>query len=432
MTLPTISCLLTFSIGPGFGATAPLGSTSTSFKIGVNALGATATTTADISDKIDSLTTTQGRNLTSDRFNPGTANFRIIDQNGDFNPANTSGPYYGKLNPGVKVTITATFSGTTYAMFVGYVQSFNYVIPNNADSTMNYTSVSAVDGMGLANLVKISSVSGAVASETTSARVGRILDAINWPTGMRTLDTGLTTVQADPGTTRNALDALQCLESTENGALYVNRSGYFVFKNKTNAGTISSVGTIFKDDGTNVGYYDAIWKLDNTLIVNDASITRVGGTLQRYTDTASVNKYFTHSISETDLLHESDAAALANATYYVTARAETSIRCDALIIDLYSGFSNQIVAALSLDIFDPLEIFTTQPGGTTVSAVEQVLGVQHQITTKSWRTTFTTAAPMVPFLSIDGGGASERTTTVTIDGGTDTIVYTDIIDGGTA
>ena len=394
MTLPTISAVLTFSTGPGFGPVAPLGSTAGSYQLGISALGSTPTTTADISNLVDSISIARGRNLTSDRFNPGTVNFRIIDQNGDFNPANVSGPYYGKLNPGVKITITATHSAVTYPMFVGYVQSFNYVIPNNADSTMNYTSVTAVDGLGLANLVKITSVTGAVAGDYTGTRVGLILDAISWPSGMRTLDTGLTTVQADPATTRNALDALQCLESTENGALYVNRSGYFVFKNKTNAGTISSTGTLFNDDGTNVSYYDAIWRLDNQLIVNDCSITRVGGTLQRYTDTASVNKYFTHSISETDLLHESDAAALANATYYVQSRAETAIRCDALIIDLYSGFSNQIVAALNLDFFDPLTITTTQPGGTTISKTEQVLGVSHQITTKSWRTTFTTAAPM--------------------------------------
>lgn len=407
MAKPTITAVLTFSTGPGFGAAAPLGSTAGSFQMGINVLGSTPTTTADVSSLVDTCTITRGRNLTSDVFQTGTLTLRIIDQNGNFNPANASGTYYGKLNPGVKVTISATYSGTTYPLFTGYVNSYDYVIPQNIDDSMNYTTITATDGLGLFNLAKITTVAGSTAGDYTGTAIGRILDQIAWPAGMRTISTGLTTVQADPGTSRTSLNAMRCLESTENGAFYIDPSGYVVFLNKTEAGSVSSTGTIFKDDGTNVGYFDAVWRLDNTLVVNHAAITRVGGTMQEYTDTASVNKYFTQSITETDLLMQDDATALANATYYVTARAETSVRCDALVLDIYTDQSTQTIAALSLDFFDPLTITTSQPGGTTISKTEQVLGVQHKITPNSWKTTLTTAAPMVAVpttFTLDFGG----------------------------
>lgn len=398
VTRPVISAVLTFSTGPGFGSVAPLGSTvGTSFQLGINVLGSTPTTTADISAFVDTIDLQRGRNLTSDVYQTGTLKLRLVDQAGTFNPANAGGAYYGKLNPGVKITISATYSGTTYPIFVGYVNSYDYVIPLDVNTAMNYTTITATDGLGLFNLSKITSVAGSTAGDYTGTAIGRILDQIAWPAGMRAISTGLTTVQADPGTSRTALNAMRCLESTENGALYVDKSGYVVFLNKTEAGTISSTGTIFKDDGTNVGYFDAIWKLDNTLIVNHCAITRVGGTLQEYTDSASVNKYFTSSITETDLLMQDDATALSNATYYVQCRAETSIRCDALILDIYTDQATQTTAALSLDFFQPLTVTTSQPGSTAITKTVQVVGIAHKITPNSWKTTLTTAAPMVAY-----------------------------------
>ncbi len=47
----------------------------------------------------------------------------------------------------------------------------------------------------------------------SGARVNAILDAIEWPVSLRNIDTGDSTLQADPGTARNALEALQTVEN---------------------------------------------------------------------------------------------------------------------------------------------------------------------------------------------------------------------------
>jgi hypothetical protein len=92
--------------------------------------------------------------------------------------------------------------------------------------------------------------------------------------------------------------------------------------------------------------------------------------------------------------------ALNYAQAYVASRAETSIRCDAITLDLYSAnYDAGITAALALDFFSPVSITTTQPGtgsGTsTLSKTLQVFGVSHQISTNSWKTTFTTLEPII-------------------------------------
>jgi hypothetical protein len=50
----------------------------------------------------------------------------------------------------------------------------------------------------------------------------------------------------------------------------------------------------------------------------------------------SISKYFLHSYFLDNLLMQTDAVALDYAQAYVASRAETSIRCDAIVLDLYT------------------------------------------------------------------------------------------------
>jgi hypothetical protein len=46
------------------------------------------------------------------------------------------------------------------------------------------------------------------------------------------IDAGLTTLQADPGTNRTALQALQIATESEYGAIYVDADNNFVFQDR--------------------------------------------------------------------------------------------------------------------------------------------------------------------------------------------------------
>ena len=392
MTLPTINAVINFSTGPRFAQSAIIGEAI----FGTNVFADSATIIVDVSNQVNLVQTSRGRNALSDEFQTGQLTLRIIDQNGDFNPENPSSPYFLYLTPMKKVQITATYSGVTYPIFLGYITSYVNSQPKDA-TEVAYTTITAVDAQRLTQNAQISTVTGATAGDLSGTRVNQILDQISWPATMRDIDAGLTTLQADPGTNRTSLSALQTVANSEYGAIYVDASGSFVFQDRTV--TVSSIGTtptLFADDGTGISYANAVWKLDDTLVFNKSTVTRSGGTAQVATNQASIDKYFLHSYFLDGLLMQTDAVALDYARAYTASRAETSIRCDYVELDLYTANYNAgIIAALDLDFFDPITVITTQPGGSTLDKTLQIFGVGMNITPNSWKTTFTTLEPII-------------------------------------
>ena len=394
MTIPVINAIINFSTGAGFASPMIFDAGI----LGVNALADSASPaiTVDVSSQVDSVKTNRGRTALADVFQTGTMSLRIIDQNGDFNPMNPSSPYYNLLNPMRKVQITATYDTVTYPIFAGYITSYSTTTPKDVGDVV-YTTIQAVDGFRLAQNAQISTVVDATAGQSTGTRIGKILNAIGWPSGMRDIDTGQTTVQVDPGTNRTGLAALQTIESTEYGALYMDKLGNFTFQDRLlTSASVAGTPVVFADDGSGLSYNNALWKLDDTLIFNKATVSMVGGTPQVASNQASIDKYFLHSYNEQNLLMQTDAEALNNAQAYVASRQETSIRCDAVTLDLYTNdYNSGIIAALDLDFFDPVTVSTTQPGASTLTKTLQVFGVSHDIKPNAWKTTFTTLEPII-------------------------------------
>jgi len=388
MTVPVINAVINFSTGPSFAQAFILGEGI----LGTNILSDSAAVIVDVSNKVNRIETNRGRTALSDQFQTGSLTLRIVDQNGDFNPQNVSGPYYELLTPMKKVQITATYSGVIYPIFSGFITSYVTTYPDDSGEDLAMTTIQAVDAFRLAQLAQISTVTGATAGDLSGTRVNEILDEIDWPATMRDVDAGLTTMQADPGTNRTALAALTTVANSEYGALYVDASGSFVFQDRAvTAGSIGGTPTVFADNGTGIAYFDASWILNDVLVFNKATITRTGGTAQVALNQASIDKYFLHSYFLDNLLMQTDAVALDYARAYVASRAETSIRVDSVVLDLYTpSYNTGIIAALDLDFFDPIKVITTQPGGSTLEKTLLIFGVRMNITPNSWKTTFTT------------------------------------------
>lgn len=392
MPVPVVNAFINFSTGPSFAQAMILDQG----QLDVNILSDSASIIVDVSDQINRIETKRGRNALNDQFQTGTLTLRIIDQNGDFNPQNPSSPYYTYLTPMKKVQITATYSSVTYSIFTGYITSYVTTYPREAEDVA-YTTIQAVDAFRLAFNAQISTVTGAADGDLSGTRIDQILNQIDWPATMRDIDAGLTTLQTDPGTNRTALQAMQTVGDSEYGALYVDESGNFVFQDRAvTAGSIGNTPTVFNDDGTGISYVDAQWILNDVLIFNKATISRLGGTAQVAIDQDSIDKYFLHSYFLDGLLMQTDAVALDYAQAYVASRAETSIRVDSVTLDLYTpNYNSGIIAALNLDFFDPITVSTTQPGGSVLSKTLQIFGVAMNITPNSWKTTFTTLEPVI-------------------------------------
>jgi hypothetical protein len=398
MTLPVINAVLNFSTGPSFTQSMILDSGI----LGTNVLADSAVLIVDVSNLVDMISTKRGRNPQVDEFQTGTLTMRIVDQNGDFNPQNPNSPYFLNLTPMRKVAISATYDNVVFPIFSGFITSYTTTTPQNAND-VSYTTIQAVDALRLAQNAQISTVTDSTAGQLSGTRVNKILDQIEWPEIMRDVDAGLTTMASDPGTARTSLAALQTVTNSEYGAFYVGKNGYFVFQDRdVTASSVGGTPTVFNDNGTDIGYSNAVWRLDDTLVFNQANITRTGGTTQSAINQASIDKYFAHTYNQQNLLMQTDAVALDYARAYVASRAETSIRCDAIELDLYTdNYDAGITAALDLDFFDPVTITTNQPGNSTLTKTLQVFGVAHNVTPNRWRTTFTTLEPVIDGFILD-------------------------------
>jgi hypothetical protein len=396
MSLPAIAVILNFSSGPSFGQAMIIGSGV----LGVNVLADSATITADVSDTVQAVNISRGRNALSDVFQTGTCSVVIADQEGAFNPENTASPYYGLIQPLRKITITATdpATGIVWAMFAGYTTGFNYQQSRDV-GVVSTTTITAVDGFRLANLATLTTVAGSSAGDLSGARIGQILDAISWPASMRDIDAGQTTVQANPTTSATALAKLQQCTDSEYGSIYIDASGNMVFQDR--AFTASSIGatpTVFADDGTAIPYSQVKFLFNDDLVYNSGSVTRIGGSPQTSENASSIALYFKHSYNRTDLIMQTDAVALDYVRAYIASRQATAVRTDMLSIDLNTTSTAGVTAALELDYFDPITVKSTQPaaiGTSTLDKTLQIFGVSHAVTPNTWVTTFTTLEPII-------------------------------------
>jgi hypothetical protein len=391
MTYPvTVGVTFDFSNGPVFGYPFTIGDPAHGI-LGVNTLGETAADIVDISDQVGKISITRGYNLLQDQWQSGTASIRVYDPNGDWNPQNPASPYFGKLVPLRKIRV----SGNGVYLFSGYTTGYNYTYPKDQD--IGFVNIECADGFRLLSMANVSTIAGTSAGQTTGARIDDILDAVSWPTSMRDVETGQSTVLADPGTARTSLNAIKNVEFSEQGAFYIAPSGNAVFNQRSYI--ISKSGqnpTAFANDGSAIDYKNIVFAFDDKLIINQASMTRTGGTLQYAYNDASIIKYFPHSINYTDLIVQTDAEALNIARTYVATRAETTIRIDAITLDLNTpSYTAGINAALNLDFFDTMAITNVAQDGTTIQKTLQCMGIQHEITPNSWNTTFTTSEPIV-------------------------------------
>ena len=392
MTYPvTVGVTFDFSNGPIFGYPFTIGDPAHGI-LGVDVLGDVAADIVDISNQVGKISITRGYNLLQDQWQSGTASVRVYDPTGAWNPQNPASPYYGKLVPLRKIRV----SGDGIYLFSGYTTGYNYTYPKDQD--IGFVDIECVDGFRLFSMANVSTVAGTSAGQTTGARIDDILDAVSWPTSMRDVETGQSTVLADPGTARTSLNAIKNVEFSEQGAFYIAPSGNAVFNQRSYI--ISKSGqnpTTFANDGSAIDYKNIVFAFDDKLIINQASMTRgSGGTLQYAYNDASITKYFPHSINYTDLIVETDAEALNIARTYVATRAETTIRIDAITLDLNTpDYTAGISAALNLDFFDTMAILNVAQDGTTIQKTLQCMGIQHEITPNSWNTTFVTSEPIV-------------------------------------
>jgi hypothetical protein len=400
MTLPaTISVSFDFSQGATFGYPFTIGDPINGV-IGVSQFAATEVPdpVVDLSSTTRSIKIQRGRNIMRDTYETGTCTVRVIDETGAFNPQNTSSPYFGYLTPLRKIRVAATTPTSQHFLFSGYVDSYKYSFPTGQE--LGYVDIISSDAFRLFAMANVASVTGATAGQTTGTRITKILDQVSFPTSMRITDTGSTTVQADPATARTSLQALKAAEFAEQGAFFIRTDGTAEFKDRNDVvGSLAATPIEFNQT-TGIPYSDLRYAFDDKLIINQASMTRLGGTAQVVGNVDSSAKYFPHGTTLTEMIPQTDAQVLDIARIYVATRANTDIRIDALTVDLLDT-DVPTDTMIGLDYFDNVKITNVQENGSTIVKTLQVQGLAWDITPNSMKCTVTTLEPIVEGFILD-------------------------------
>jgi hypothetical protein len=354
--------------------------------------------------------TKRGRNRILNKFEAGSASIVLRDDTAAFSPSNTSSPYYGKLVPLRKIRVWADYQDedtlitTRYFIFSGYITAYDTNFVRGAEGTSTVT-LQCVDGFRLFTNIAISTVSGTSAGQLSGARINALLNLADYPDSQRAIDAGSSTLQADPGTERSLLDAIQTVEVSEFGGFFFQKTGTATFLSRETVSLKADETPYdFSDTGTGIGYAAIDFAYDDSLLVNDVTVQRLGGTAQNVQDATSIETYFLHSGQRTGILVQSDEEANNQAVMLLNARKNATLRIDSMTLNLFDTNANanaRILAGLKMEIFDLLNITKTMPGDSIVTRELFCQGVAHEITPKVWNTTIYTSEPLIQAFILD-------------------------------
>jgi hypothetical protein len=100
---------------------------------------------------------------------------------------------------------------------------------------------------------------------------------------------------------------------------------------------------------------------------------------------------------------QTELNALNQAQMIIASRKEQGVdlQLNSLTVDAFGEDDpSRVIAALNLDVFDPIEVTQTLPAGNVVTD-SVITGLTYQITPKSFLVTFTCAQPFASGLLLD-------------------------------
>lgn len=327
----------------------------------------------------------RGRTRPDQRVDAGQMIVTLDNRSGDYDPDNSSSPWWlsgqTTLRADLRARLIATWSGTSYVLYVGYLETTKLDAGFDATATMTFVDGISVFGRYIAPALKTAAYSG----ETTSTRVGRMLSYAGWGSGSswRSL-TGSVTL-AKTAQNMPIMDIINQCEDAEAGCFYISRTGVATFinlKNKFNRPTQLT----FDDQRTanTVEYYEidtnpGIYSFVNAALVNYGAEQK---SQKLFKNQPSVAKYGLKKIEvNTYILLTSVANKLA--TYYAT-RTKTpktlvqSISFTALALDaLYPDF-------LETEIQDLCIVKRTTVDGRNQTFNLTIEGFHYKITPNDW------------------------------------------------
>jgi len=228
--------------------------------------------------------------------------------------------------------------------------------------------------------------------EKAGTRIGRILDAIGWPSADRDLSTGVTTLGEWTPDSGSALAAIRSIEEAEQGLFYISGDGKATFRDRqwTWTNTNATTAQVTLGDQTGETRYSDISVDGNDLdfIRNVVAVTYPNGTVQAK-DATSVTAYGPQSDSvDGSALPATDGyIARQLAAYRLRARKDPATRVPRVAVDMRGGdgLAANGPAVIDLDLGYRANVKRRPNGATDPYDVNcAIQGIGHTITPDTW------------------------------------------------
>jgi len=343
----------------------------------------------DISCDVVSVAISAGRDQPLDRFRAGTATVELDDPDGAFSPWRyaTDADRFAGVRPGIDLYVWVVAGGDTYPRFRGIVDSIVDEWPEQSaeEGTPHRVTFHAIDAFAALAAFNGLEVPPIGAGELTGARVGRIVANAGLDVATD-IDAGTITVQATTLASA-ALEEAGLTTDTERGALFVDRAGTLVFRDRNGLLTNDAYTTVqatIGDDPTDGGpcYSRIALASDASKIRNQVTVSRAGGSVATAQDLTSQALYGTRTYRRLDLIHTSDADSPTIANEYLTTYAYAANRVESLTVELVAN-QDHVPPMLGLDVLHLIEVRRRAEGFEVVAKL-QIQAFAERITSDAW------------------------------------------------
>lgn len=230
------------------------------------------------------------------------------------------------------------------------------------------------------------------AGDDTGTHIARVLDYKGWPSTLRDIDTGVSTVGAYalPGTVK---ELVHRMADTEVGQTYIGPDGKLVHRNRHNLWLESRSQTSQATFGDGHGaatllYQDVSLPRDEVQLRNPVAVARSGGVTVTATDSTLFDKYGERAWSAPITYDSADNVMTDRAAYFLSRYKDLGTRLEQMVLQP-RRVSTLWPQVLGRAIGDRITV-TRKPldsGNETIT--EQIIeAVGHRFSPRAWVTTF--------------------------------------------
>jgi hypothetical protein len=337
----------------------------------------------------------RGRTREDQTFQPGTMTLELDNWTGVYDPQMLNSTWslgtYSYFSAGRAMRVTATWSGTEYNLYSGYIEQIDIDQTLNPIVTITCTDLLAT--LGSIDLTGIFGTSTGLGYYGSSAVFAdSVCRAANINPNLYS-NTGTTVAYLSTITTQSAYDILQTLATGQGGRSFVDRSGVFRFQDYNNI-VPGSTSLTFSDQRTSatIEYDDIAITSGAKYLRNQVILTDPAGNSVTATNGYSSQQYGLRSavlLSYGGVLGYSNTEFTTIANYLANHFATPSYRVDSISFDCMNlnGFGGSVWANfLPLELGQRVSVART-PIYTTATTYDcLVQSINHDISPTGWRT----------------------------------------------